>query len=99
MIDYNNIDINFNNENNKIKFQKLIQSIKKIDEKLSNVLFNEVNVNLVTITFNDVIIARDNTNNIHYIDSDDAKWNNFKLLLKKKRNIEHNLISIVSNSD
>tara|TARA_B100000315_G_C14515957_1_gene559152 strand:+ start:310 stop:609 length:300 start_codon:yes stop_codon:yes gene_type:complete len=99
MIDYNNIDITFNNENNKIKFQKLIQSIKKIDEKLSNVLFNNVNVNLVTITFNDVIIARDNNNNIHYIDSDDIKWNNFKLLLKKKRNIEHNLISIVSNSD
>ncbi len=99
MIDYNNIDITFNNENNKIKFQKLIQSIKKIDEKLSNVLFNDVNVTLVTITFNDVIIARDNNNNIHYIDSDDIKWNNFKLLLKKKRNIEHNLISIVSNSD
>ena len=53
----------------------------------------------MTITFNDVIIARDNNNNIHYIDSDDTKWNNFKLLLKKKRNIEHNLISIVSNSD
>lgn len=99
MIDYNNIDITFNNENNKIKFQKLIQSIKKIDEKLSNVLFNDVNVTLVTITFNDIIIARDNNNNIHYIDSDDLKWNNFKLLLKKKRNIEHNLISIVSNSD
>ena len=99
MINYINTDITFNNENNKIKFKKLIQSIKKIDEKLSNILFNDVNVTLVTITFNDVIIARDNNNNIHYIDSDDTKWNNFKLLLKKKRNIEHNLISIVSNSD
>ena len=99
MINYNNTDITFNNENNKIKFKKLIQSIKKIDEKLSNILFNDVNVTLVTITFNDVIIARDNNNNIHYIDSDDTKWNNFKLLLKKKRNIEHNLIGIVSNSD
>ena len=44
MINYNNTDITFNNENNKIKFKKLIQSIKKIDEKLSNILFNDVNV-------------------------------------------------------
>ena len=99
MINYNNLDITFNNKNNKIKFKKLIQSIKKIDEKLSNILFNDVNVNLMTITFNDVIIARDINNNIHYINSDDIKWNNFKLLLKKKRNIEHNIISLVSNSD
>ena len=85
MINYNNLDITFNNKNNKIKFKKLIQSIKKIDEKLSNILFNDVNVNLMTITFNDVIIARDINNNIHYINSDDIKWNNFKLLLKKKK--------------
>ena len=87
MINYNNLDITFNNKNNKIKFKKLIQSIKKIDEKLSNILFNDVNVNLMTITFNDVIIARDINNNIHYINSDDIKWNNFKLLLKKKNEI------------
>ena len=78
--------------------KELQRLISKFSKRIPKAVWNNEELIPLTITFDEKsIIARDKNNHIHIVPVKGNDWIEIASLLKKKRLIEHNLISLLGD--